>query len=285
MGERPKSVDVWDNYAYVSLATTGNIAVVDVNRLMRVGIWESPGAGANGVAVTESRVYMAHRDSHQVAVFDRQTGQLVGLWPAGLLPWSVVVVDNVLYVSNYGSDDISVMDARTGALLRRVPVGDKPAMMTRLGAAVYVPLVGEEMVYLGGQGFLRQTVRLVGTSSIAAISDEVRRQVFVSNRDLRFIAVVQEKLFAASAYIKVPGRPVGVALSPNGRWLYTIDPFTSLLHVVDTSRGAWARQIALSDQGGEDGGQGIVVRGNRLYIADYGAGTLSIYELPSCGTD
>ncbi len=283
VGRQPKSVDVWEDYAYVSLASSGDVAVVDVNRLMRVAVWHSPGAGANAVVATEERVYVAHRNSHQVGVFNRHTGQLLGVWPVGLLPWGMIVVDNVLYVSNYASDDVSVLDATNGHGLRRVPVGDKPALMTRLGAAVYIPLVGEEMVYLGAQGLWRQTVRLVGTGSVAAIGDEQRRRVYVSNRDLRFIAVVQEKHFAATAYIKVPGRPVGLALSPNGRWLYAVDPFTNALHIVDTERGMWAQRMTLADQGGEHGGQGIAIHDNRLYITDYGTGTLSVYTLPACG--
>ncbi len=258
------------------------MAVVDPNDLARVAVWESPGSGANGVAVDAARVYLVHRNSHSVAVFRRKDGALLGLWPTGILPWGIAVTEDALYVGNYGSGTVTVYDPTTGARLREVPVGPKPALLAALGRAVYVPLVDGELVRLSDQGRVRMLITRVGVGNVGIAVDPARGRVYVGKRDFGTIVVVDDARLAPVAYIAVPARPVGLALSPNGRWLYAVDPFSSTLHVIDLNERRWAAAVPLADQGGEDGGQGILVMGDRLYVSDYGAGTLSVYRLPAC---
>ncbi len=282
VGGHPKGVAADGGRVYVSLYDGGDVAVVDGVSLARLAVWDSPGAGANAIAVGNGRVYMAHRNSDQVAVFDQGSGELLGLWPTGLLPWGVTLVGRTLYVSNYASGNVSLYDATRGTLLRQVAVGSKPALMARLQERVYVPLVGGGMVRLShvGQSFV--VVPHVGTGTVAAVADEQHGWVYASNRDARTIAVVNDHTATAVAHIPLPGRPVGLALSPNGRWLYAVDPFADQLMVVDTGQRHWTISLALPNQGGDDGGQGVAVGGGRLYVANYGDGTLSVYDLPAC---
>ena len=261
---------------------TADLAVVDAQTLVREAVWDSPGMGANAVFADARRVYMVHRDSRQIAVFDRMSGRLQHLWRTDVLPWGVVEVDNRLYVSNYGSDTVLVFDADTGTLLRRVLVGDKPALLTRMGRSVYVPLVGDEMVRLSREGRDVTYVARVGAGTVAAVPDEDMGVLYVSNRDQHMIVVVSDVESRVRSYIGLPGSPVGLALSPNHRWLYAVDPFANELHIVDVQRNRWVASIPTNNQGGEHGGQGIIIVGDRMYITDYGSGTLSIYTLPSC---
>ncbi len=283
IGSHPRSIVAYNDYIYVGLHDGGDVAVLNANTLELVSLWDGPGSGANALTVDTNRVYLVHRDSSQVAVFDRRTGYILDLWPTGWLPWGVTLVGNTLYVSNYASWDVSVYDTQTGTLLRRVPVGQKPALLTHLGGSVYVPLVGKDMVRLLADGKVKVDVPGVGTGTVAAVADERHRLVYASNRDARDIAVVDDIQSRAIAHIPLPGRPVAMALSPNGRWLYAVDPFQNQLLIVDTQRRRWADSIPLAEQGEEEGGQGIFIQGNVLYTADYGMGTVSRYTLPPCG--
>ncbi len=282
LGSHPRSVVADGGFIYVGLEDGGDVLVLDAATLSSVALWDSPGSGANALVVGPDRVYLVHRNSSQVAVFDRRSGYILGLWPTGWLPWGATLVENTLYVSNYASWDVSVYNAQTGELLRRVPVGRKPALLTSLGGSVYVPLVGGDMVRLLADGRVKVDVPGVGVGTVAAVADAERRLVYASNRDPRDIAVVDDVQSRAVAHIPLPGRPVGLALAPNGRWLYAVDPFDNRLMIVDTQRRRWADSIPLADQGDEEGGQGIFVQGNTLYLTDYAAGTLSVYTLPSC---
>lgn len=284
VGSHPRGVAVWGDRAYVSLVDGGDVGVVDLNSRALQSRWDSPGGGANAIVADVTRVYMVHRDSRQVAVFDRATGALLALWPTDFLPWGAARLNDRLYVSNYGSDTVSVFDVNTGSLIRRVPVGDGPALLAVVNGGVYVPLINGDMMRLASDGLMHDVIRNVGTGTVAAIGDEARGLVYVSNRDLGFVAVVDENQRMAVAYIKVPGRPVALALSSNRRWLYAVDPFASTLHIVDTVHRRWAGQIPLEAQGGEQGGQGLAVAGDHLLVVNYDAGTLSLYDLPACAS-
>ncbi len=282
VGEHPINLAAWGDKVYVSLVDTADLAVVDTRSLVREAIWDSPGMGANAVFADARRVYLVHRDSRQVAVFDRTSGRLLDLWPTDVLPWGIVGMDGHLYVSNYGSDTVLVFDANTGDLLRRVLVGDKPALLTRMGHSVYVPLVGDEMVRLSRGGQEVVYITRVGAGTVFAAPDEDAGVVYVSNRDQHMIVVVSDVEGRVRGYIGLPGSPVGLALSPNRHWLYAVDPFANTLHIIDVRRNRWVASIPIGDQGGAHGGQGILIVGDRMYITDYGSGTLSIYTLPSC---
>ena len=274
----------WGHKIYVSLADTGDIAVVDERSLVRESIWDSPGMGANAILADAHRVYMVHRDSHHVAVFDRLTGHLLSLWRTDLLPWGLAEVDGHLYVSNYGSDTVLVFDIASGTLVRRVLVGDKPALLAKMGHSVYVPLVGGEMVRISDDARDVVYIPRVGSGTVAAVPDEDAGVLYVSNRDQHMIVVVSDVESRVRSYIGLPGAPVGLTLSPNRHWLYTLDPFANTLHIVDVRRHLWVGSMPIGDQGGENGGQGIIVFNDRLYITDYNSGTLSVYALPYCAT-
>ncbi|NPA90793.1 MAG: DUF11 domain-containing protein [Chloroflexi bacterium] len=282
VGSHPHSLAVEGDRVFVGLVDGGDVAVLDARSLDTVALWDSPGSGANAIVASSQRVYLVNRNSSQVAVFERPTGRVVGLWPTGWLPWGATLVDNTLYVSNYASWDVSVYNATTGEILRRVPVGEKPALLGHVGGSVYVPLVGGDMTRLLFQGAVQVNVPGVGWGTVAVTADEARRLVYASNRDPQEIVVIDDAASRVLARIPVPGRPVGLALSPNGRWLYAVDPFADRLLIVDTRERRWVGSIPLAPQGDDDGGQGIAVSNHALYVVDFEAQTVSKYTLPSC---
>ena len=282
VGSRPKGVAAWGDLAYVGVYDGGDVVVVNGSTLTRLGVWDSPGSGANAVAVDATRVYLAHRDSNQVAVFERGSGRLLSLWPTGNLPWGLARVNNLLYVSNYASDTVSILDVDTGRLVREVPVGEKPALLARLGESVYVPLVGSDLVRLTNGGQAVDVIEQVGNGSIGIVADSVRGRLYVSNRDSGLIVVVDDTRSRVMGYIEVPGAPVALALSPNGEWLYAVDPYASRLHIISVEQRLWVGSVPVGYQAGDHGGQGIAVAGERLYVTNYGEGTVSVFALPAC---
>ncbi len=282
VGGHPKGIAVNGRRVYVGLYDGGDVAVVDGPGMERMDVWDSPGSGANAVLVGAGRVFMTHRNSHQIAVFDEASGELMALWPTGLLPWGMALVDDTLYVSNYASDTVSLFDVRSGTQIRQTMVGDKPAMLASVDESVYVPLVGQGMIRLADRGTSKVAVSGVGTGMIDVVGDTGRGLVYGSRRDGHEIVVVNHHTASLLAPIAVPGRPVGLALSPNGRWLYGVDPFADQLLIVDTDNQRWVASLALPDQGDDDGGQGIAVGEGLLYVTNYGDGTVSVYELPAC---
>jgi len=282
VGASPRGLATDGQQLYVGLQSTGSVVVLNAATGARVATWNSPGAGANGLAVDSLYVYLVHRDTNTVAVFDRASGRLRALWPTGMLPWGVTLSQGYLYVANYGSGTVSVFDVQTGTRVRDVVVGPKPALLTSLGNAVYVPLVDGELVRLDAQGQERVYITRVGIGNIGIVASPTANEVYVSKRDLNTVVVVDDNQLRPVSYIYVPGRLVALAVSPNGRWLYGIDPYTDQLHIIDVEQRRWMQAIPLPRQGNDEGGQSLLVKGNTLYIANYATGTVSAYRLPAC---
>lgn len=282
VGPGPRGLATDGQRLYVGLQATGEIRVLEATTGNLLARWESPGLGANAVVVDSSRVYLVHRDSNNVAVFDRRTGTLQGLWTTGMLPWGAALTAGYLHVANYGSGTVSIFDVRTGVHVRDVVVGSKPTLLATLGSTVYVPLVEGEPVRLNALGTERTFITRVGVGNVGITVNPTTGEVYVSKRDLNTVVVIDDNQLRPVSYIYVPARLVGLALSPNGRWLYGIDPYTSQLHIIDTVQRKWVRAISLPLQGGDEGGQNLLIANGTLYLTNYAAGTLSAYRLPAC---
>lgn len=103
-------------------------------------------------------------------------------------------------------------------------------------------------------------------------------EAFVTNQTGDSITVVDLNSFSAIAEISVPGKPAGVAVSPDRRWVYVTVPDGKALVVID----AEARKVAARVPLGQ-GPLGIAVspRTGLVYVADWYEH--KIYEVDAAG--
>jgi YVTN family beta-propeller protein len=110
----------------------GTVSVIDVPRQQVVATvtLESGDSKPKGVEVTADgkKVFVANGATHNVAVIDAQTHEVIATIPVGRRPWGIALSRDgkKAYVANGVSNDVSVIDTETHKVIASIPVGKMP---------------------------------------------------------------------------------------------------------------------------------------------------------------
>lgn len=222
------------------------IAMIDTATLQLRGVLKS---GSDPEQFDVSRdgkhLFISNEDTGQATVLDTTRGAIVATIPVGHEPEGVRVSPNGKWVLVTSETDstVSIIDSSTLKVLKTAKVGLRPRDMA------FTP--DSKTAYVSGEGDaslsrlpipsgepvtrvlqLRQQARPMGV-----VYDAARKRIYVSTGRGGTIAVVQqegggEKLLKE---IEVGARPWGIALSKDGRRLYTANGPSNDVTIVDTS--------------------------------------------------
>jgi len=186
------------------LTATGDITDgPDVSQYPSIG----SGAYPAGLSVSPdgATLYVANNLANTVSIINTATNTFVGSVPVGQFPYTTLPTSDgkKVYVSNWGDNSVSVIDAGSRAVVKTIPVG----IANTVGKATSHP----SAMALSPDGLL--FVSLSNSDAIAVIdtaSDTVVRDLSVS------------------PYRNAPlsSSPQGLAVSPNGQFLYVADAGT-----------------------------------------------------------
>jgi len=202
-------------------------------------------------------LYVANEDSATASVVDIHGGAVVQRIPVGSEPEGVGMTPNGRWVlvSNESDDSISIIDATTRKVVKSVPVGKRPRDMafTPDSSTAYVSGEFDASLYritLQGDGpavrmlQLRQEAR-----PMSVIFDARRNRLYVSTGRGGTVAVIDvvgpEHAVKLVAEIPVGTRPWGMALTADGRFLYTANGPSNDVSVVDTTTLSEVKRIGV----------------------------------------
>ncbi len=284
VGAHPKSVTVGPGRAYVGLYDSASLAVVDTASLTLLRTVQGAGSGANGVALSGSYVYLAHRDSASVSVFHAaDPNSLQYTLTVGLLPFGVAALPDRVFVANFGSDSVTVIDSAANSVLRTAPVGAHPALAAAGGARGWVTTLGSA----GGAQVLDRDGQLVRTIATGAepfgiAYNPLLGRLYVGHWADHSLWAIDAATGVQIQRVVLPDRPFAVAVNPITQHLFVILARQDRLLVLREDTLAQVADLPLENQGGDDGGQGLAVYENRVYVADYGAGSLTVFQDAAC---
>jgi YVTN family beta-propeller protein len=112
--------------------------------------------------------------------------------------------------------------------------------------------------------------------SLAAAADGAPpREAFTTNQISDSVSVVDLATLTSVHEIKISGKPAGIALSPDQRWVYVTAPEGRTLFVIDAVERKVARQIEIGQ-----GPLGIAVhpQDGRIFVADWHQHKLSVVD-------
>ncbi|MDZ4842787.1 MAG: YncE family protein [Hyphomicrobium aestuarii] len=113
-----------------------------------------------------------------------------------------------------------------------------------------------------------------GTPAVAPPSSNPLRFAYVTNQGSQTVSVVDLDAWTVVAEIDVPGRPAGVALSPDHATIYVSAPEGKDVAVIDAAKRKVVRRIPAGD-----GPLGIAVAPDgQLFVADWYATYVSIID-------
>ena len=222
------------------------IAMIDTATLKLRGLLKS-GSDPEQFDVSRDgkRLFVSNEDSAQATVLDIGTGAIVATIPVGHEPEGVRVSPNGKWVLVTSETDstVSIIDTGTLKVLKIAHVGVRPR------DAAFTP--DSKMAYVSGEGDAslssvpipsgEPVTRVLQLSQKArpmgVVFDAARKRIYVSTGRGGSVAVVQQEGGGGKLLKEIPvgARPWGLALSHDGRRLYTANGPSNDVTIIDTS--------------------------------------------------
>ena len=209
------------------------------------------------VSADGRRLYVANEDVGLTSVVDLDSGAILKRIPVGREPEGVAVAPNGRWVlvTNESDNSVSVIDARTHEVVKSVQVGKRPRDMafTADSATAYVSGEFDASLYRigvpGGEPVERLLELRKEARPMAVVLDAPRNRLYMSTGRGGTVAVIdiagRQRAFELVKEIPVGTRPWGMALSEDGRFLYTANGPSNDVSVVDTSTLTTVKRIAV----------------------------------------
>lgn len=219
------------------------VAVIDTKTLKVTKVFEAGSDPEQFDLGNDGRLYVANEDIATATVLDTKTGKIIARVKVGEEPEGVRVSPNGLYtlVTNESDNSISVIDTKSLKEVKHIVVGKRPrdAAFTPDSKIAYVSGEFDSSVYRVSipEGDVERIVQLdVNAKPMSVKLDSKRNRLYVSTGRGGKVAVIDlsgtPKLLKE---IPVGQRPWGIALSADGKWLYTANGPSNDVSVVDTT--------------------------------------------------
>jgi YVTN family beta-propeller protein len=291
VGGHPKGVAVHGHRAYVGLHDAPVVVVIDTDTDTKLPQTLDTGASgpnyANGVAfhTGSGRVYVANKSDNTVSAIDPSAPASPKVIAVGSEPFGVATAGQYVYAANFGNDSVSIIDSTTdsvvGSCINGPGVGlREPALLGSLGQYVFVPTNGLGPVLRLGPTCNPAAVSPNRESYLAAAANTNSGRIFVSNRNGKDVT----KIYGGSVegIVNMPHRPYGIAVNSSKGRIYAMAADADLLYVLDGPTMEIVGSVPIGGQGGVEGGQGIALWGNKIYVSNYQDGTVTVLNDAAC---
>jgi YVTN family beta-propeller protein len=279
-------------YLYVANSNANTVTEYDIATSSVVGSFAS-GSGPVAVAVTPdgSQLYVADAASNQVLVVNTKTNTVAGTIAVGELPASIAFSPNgkKAYVLNRDSQSISVINTAKktvtttysltsaegtsyGNDLAITPDGGQAFLTLQDGTVIVVDLATGQVV---------NTVTL-GYFSWAAVVSPNGKDVYATYLPTIYspgwVAEISTATDKVVHKITTNGpSPGSVAITPNGKYVYTADFSDNMVDVITTASNAVTGVVDLPS-----GSYPVAVAADNdyLFTANYDSAAVSQYDIP-----
>jgi YVTN family beta-propeller protein len=305
-GKKEERVQVNEERVYVSDEDGGKVIVISTSSDSVIagipvgkrprGLRVSPdgtrlfvalsGLPKSGPGVNESQLPPADPSADGIGIVDLSSLKLLRVIPGGKDPelFDITSDGKRLWVSNEDSAEASLVDIEAGQVVRRVPVGKEPE-----GVGIHP---GGKVVYVTNEGDNSVSVLDIESGApVAQVATGGRpRSVLFTGDGLRaFIAcetthaltIIDARTHTRSGELELPGemvRPMGLAISPDGRTLYASGGRGKTVHVIGLEDAGPRVKNTIAEVGIRPWGIGVTRRGDKLYTANGPAGDVSVID-------
>jgi YVTN family beta-propeller protein len=280
IGEQPKAVAASADGVYTALFASNRL--VRTNHDASALLWQAatgPG-GANGVAVGANVAIVTNRDRSSVTLLDARTGAALAELPVGGLPWGVAAAADRAYVANFGANSVSVIDLTARQVLATTPVLAYPVAAVADAGGAYIVHLDGYVTRLDTQGRLLAQIDAGAPDARGIAQDVLRGRVYVGSRE-GFINALDAQTLQPAGRIDLPGPAYGLTVNPATGRLYAVDAANNRLYVIEPDGSPFV-SLSLPPQDAQQGGMGIAAWDNRIFVANYAAGSLTLVDDTSC---
>jgi DNA-binding beta-propeller fold protein YncE len=287
VGGHPKGVAAYGHRAYVGIHNAPEVVVINTDNNTVVDTLDTgvPGTQqANGVVYhsTSGMVYVANKTDGTVSVIDPSGAASPVILPSNAEPFGLAVAGQYVYVANFGANRVSRINVNTNTGQTLIDSFDKPALLGALGSDVFVPTNGAGPIYRVPPAASRIGVGPDKTGYFAAASNPMTKRVFVTDRDGGDLLKIDGNTNSVEGTLHLPHRPYAVAVNPPKGRVYVVAAEADLLYVIDGPTLQIIGTVPVGGQGAVEGGQGIAVLGDRIYVSNFQDGTVTVLDDSAC---
>jgi YVTN family beta-propeller protein len=286
VGTHPKAIDVdpASHRAFVGLFDSSSIAVIDSTTNQRTATWGTTGSGnSNGLTFSNGRVLVSKRNTANVSAVDSVSGTSMGNLSVGSLPYGMGAVSTRAWVANFDDGTVSTIDTATNRVIANTGVGQWPTLITGFGDRAYVSILTGGISIVGADGSLRGKITSPGSGMFGITANVAANRVYAASRDSNVISVIDAGSNTVVKTITESQTPYALAINPNSNHLYIVLAEINKVRVRDATTLALITDLAIGSQG-DDGGDGIAVLDNQVYVSNNAAGTVSVIA-DTCNSD
>ena len=230
-----------------------------------------PGVGNAGLA------YVCHITQNLVSVINTNTNSLIGIIPSDYGACDIAFSKDRGYIANFNSDNIVVFNKKTNQKISTVPAGQNPC-------TILIPH-GSNNAFISHQsndGLWimdikdNQIINKIPGISGMMVEDSLNNKIFASAVFQPYIYSINPKDQSIIKRIYVGGRPLDIALSPDGKFLYVANVFLNEVQKINTKTDSIVDNITKIDTC-----RGIAISpdGKYAYVTNVIAGTVSVIDL------
>jgi len=288
VGVHPKGVAAGENRVYVGLHDASEVKVIDRATNAVVETWGTKAAAglvryANGVAISHGRVYVANRNGNNVSAILISNHDDVQIIPVGTLPFGVAAGTDYVFIANFDSSTVTIINSTTLAT-NTVSVPGNPTMLATIGNNAYVAAWFGGLYKVESSGSVAQLLvppaDVQSYFSVAANPDTNR--VYVALQWSKRLIVLNAADGSVISNIDLGFTPYGMAANSHNNRIYIVAAAENKLYVLDGDTNQLVGSVSVSQQDATEGGQGIAVRSDRVYVSNYAAGSLTVLDDSAC---
>ncbi|MGO9750253.1 MAG: YncE family protein [Solirubrobacteraceae bacterium] len=281
-------------YLYIANSSANSVTEYDIATSSVVA--GSIGAGETPVALAVtpdgSRLYIADGGSNQICVVNTATNKIVGTIAVGFLPASIAFspTGKSAYVLNRDSQSISVIDTATMTVTKSYSLASAEGSsygndlaITPNGKQAFLPLEDGTIVVVDlDTGEAVNTVTLGYDAWQAVVSPngkDVYATYLPSIYSSGWVAAISTATDKVVHRITTNGpRPASVAISPDGKYVYTADFSDNMVDVVSTASDSVTGVVDLPMNSYP---VAVAADADFLFTADYDSNAVSEFDIPT----
>jgi YVTN family beta-propeller protein len=288
VGGHPKGVAVHGHKVYVGIHNAPKVVVVDADTNTVVGTLDTgvPGTQqANGVVyhTGSGEVFVANKTDGSVSAIDPSGAGMPDIIPVNAEPFGLAAAGQYVYVADFGANRVSRIDVNTHLGQSLISTFNKPALLGALGPDVFVPTNGAGPIYRVPPSGSPIAIGQNKTGYFAVAANPTSNRVFVTDRDAGDVLKINGNTNSVEGTLHIPNhRPYAVAVNSSKGRVYVVAAEADLLYVIDGPTLQIVGTVPIGGQGAVEGGQGIALWGDRIYVSNYQDGTVSVLDDSAC---
>ena len=221
--------------------------------------------------------YVCHITQRIVSVIDTRTDSLIGIIPSGNGSCDIAFSKDKGYIANFSSDSITIFYKETNKEITSVPVGQHPCNISIVndGKLALISHQSEDGLWIMSTKDNQVLYKIPGIDGMT-LSDTSNKKIYACAVFQPFIYVIDANDGTAIKKIEVGGRPLDIAITPDGKFIYEANVFLNVVQKIDTEADSVVKIITDIDS---CRGIAISPNGKYAYATNVMKGTVTVIDL------